>query len=241
MRGLLVREQIRVLFFDVYGTVVDWRGPLLDRLADLGARRGAVVDAPAFVDDWKAGYRPGMDAVNAGERPWATVRGLLRERLEALLPAHGLADLDPGERDELTRGWCASRPWPDAAPALARLRRRYTLCTLSNGDVACLVAMARAGGLPWDCVLCAEIFRRYKPAEEVYTGALALLDVAPAQAMLVAAHNYDLRAARALGLRTAFVRRPLEHGPGQRTDLAAEEDWDLTGEDLGGVADALGV
>ncbi len=230
----------RILAFDVFGTVVDWRGALIDDARAFGDARGLRTDWPAFVDAWKAGYRPGMDAVREGRRPWANVEQLYRERLDAISGDFGLQSLDAAAREQLVRLWRRSRPWPDAVPGLSRLARRYVLTTLSNGDVGMLVDMARRSGLPWDCVLCAEIFRAYKPDPRVYLGAVALLADTPAEVMLVACHNYDLRAARAHGMQTAFIRGRKEFGPEQRHDQEPEENWDRVADDLEALASMLG-
>jgi 2-haloacid dehalogenase len=232
---------IQALLFDTFGTVVDWRGSLIADFRRFGQRRGLVVNWAAFVDEWKSCYRPGMDAVNSGRRPWTTVERIYREKLDELLPRYGLGALSEEDRTHLNRGWHRLRPWPDAVPGLKRLKKRYVISPLSNGDVACLTHMARHAGLPWDVILCAEIFRRYKPDPAVYLGAVRLLGLEPHQAMMVAAHNYDLRAARALGLRTAFVARPAEYGPGQTQDLRPEENWDLIARDFRELATKLGA
>lgn len=231
----------RALLFDVFGTVVDWRGALIGDVGAFGAARGIDADWPAFVDAWKAGYRPGMDAVREGRRGWANVETLYRERLDAIATDFGLGGLDAAARGELVRLWRRSRPWPDAVPGLHRLQRRFPLATLSNGDVGMLTEMARRGGLPWDCVLCAELFRSYKPDPRVYLGAVEMLGVAPGEAMLVACHNYDLVAARALGLRTAFIRGRREFGADQQHDQEPEDDWDLVAADLEDLAAGLGT
>jgi 2-haloacid dehalogenase len=229
----------RVLTFDVFGTVVDWRGALIEDTRAFGDARGLEVDWPAFVDAWKAGYRPGMDAVREGRRPWATVEALYLERLDAIAVEFGLQDLDDSARTALVQLWRRSRPWPDAVQGLARLKHRYVLSTLSNGDVGMLVEMARRGGLPWDCVLCAQIFRAYKPDPRVYLGAVEMLADAPAQVMMVASHNYDLRAARGYGMQTAFIRGRREFGEDQVTDQEPEEDWDVVADDLKDLASKL--
>jgi 2-haloacid dehalogenase len=229
----------RALTFDVFGTVVDWRGALIEDVRAFGETRGISADWPAFVDAWKAGYRPGMDAVREGRRPWASVEALYLERLDAIAGDFGLERLDGAARRTLVRLWRCSRPWPDAVPGLTRLKRDYVLSTLSNGDVSMLVDMARSGGLPWDCVLCAEIFRTYKPDPKVYRGAVALLADAPQQVMMVACHNYDLRAARRHGMQTAFIRGRKEFREDQTIDQEPEEDWDVVADDLVHLAASL--
>ncbi len=202
----------RALAFDVFGTVVDWHGGIRGAAAAVAARHGLAGDWAAFANDWRAGYAPAMDRVRRGELPWTRIDGLHRMILDAIAPRHGLAGLTEAERAELNRAWHRLPPWPDTVPGLLRLRRRYTLSTLSNGNFSLLTAMAKHAGLPWDCIVSAELFGHYKPDPECYRGCARLLDLAPAELMLVAAHPSDLRAARAAGLRTAYVRRPLEQG-----------------------------
>lgn len=232
---------LRALAFDTYGTVVDWRSSLLAALHQFGARRRLAADWETFLDDWKAGYRPGMDRVNRGEWPWITVEAIYRRRLDELLPGYGLTALPEAEREALTRAWWRLAPWPDAVPGLHRLRRRFIVTPLSNASFRGMVELARFAGLPWDCVITAEQARCYKPRPEVYRTAVALLGCRPDEVLMVAAHNYDLRAARALGLRTAFVPRPTEYGPGQATDLGPEEPWDLVAADFLDLASQLGA
>lgn len=232
---------VRALTFDVYGTVVDWRGSLLVHLRKLGEERGVDIPWDKFVDEWKRCYRPGMDAVNSGAVPWRNVNAIYRERLDGLLAESGLDNIDEEIKRRISRFWHLCDPWPDVAAELERLKRKYVLATLSNADVAAMIAMARRGAITWDCVLCAEIFRTYKPAPEVYLGAADLLGLAPEEIMMVAAHNYDLKAARSHGMRTAFVARPREYGPSQTTDLVAEEAWDLIVSDFKELAGALGT
>ena len=236
-----MREPLGAILFDVFGTVVDWRGSLIRELTDHGAARGLHADWTGLVDAWRGAYEPEKDRVRGGLIPWTNLDALHRHALAALLPRFGLDALDDDARAHLTHAWHRLDPWPDALPGLARLHGRFILGPLSNGNVSLLVEMARRAGLPWDMVFSVELFRRYKPDPATYLGACALLDLAPAQVMLCAAHNADLRAARALGLRTGFVRRATEYGPGQRTDLAAEETWDVVAEDLEDLATQLGV
>jgi 2-haloacid dehalogenase len=233
-------SEIRALAFDVYGTVVDWRGSILAELSALAARKGLALDPERLLDEWKGAYRPAMDRVNRGEEPFVTVDAIYRSGLAALLAARGVA-LAAEEIDDLARAWWRLRPWPDVVPGLSRLRTRYVLAPLSNGSFAGMVHLARFAGLPWDCVLGAELARCYKPRPEVYRTALSLLALEPRQVMMVAAHNYDLAAASALGMRTAFVPRRTEYGPGQASDLAPERAWDLVVGGLDELAGALGT
>jgi 2-haloacid dehalogenase len=223
---------VQALAFDTYGTVVDWRDSVLAELAAFGVARGLDVDWTTFLAEWKAGYRPGMDRVNRGEWPWTTVETIYRRRLEELLPRHGIDALGEADLTRLTQAWWRLHPWPDAVPGLRRLRARFILSPLSNGSFAGMVHLARFAALPWDCIITAENARCYKPRPEVYRTAVRLLGLRPGEVMMVAAHNYDLAAARACGLRTAFVPRPTEHGPGQTTDLVPEANWDVVAADF---------
>jgi 2-haloacid dehalogenase len=232
---------VKALVFDVFGTVVDWRTSIIEQFQAFGLNKGVDVNWEAFVDEWKSCYRPGMEAVRAGRLPWTNVDAIYRPKLDSLLGEYGIEGLSEAEISRLNRAWHSCKPWPDVVAGLTRLKSKYVLSTLSNGDVACLVNMAKEGGLPWDCILCAEIFHHYKPDPEVYRSAIALLGWKPDEIMMVAAHNYDLREARSHGMRTAFVARPLEHGPGQTSDLEPEEDWDVVASDFGHLATAMKV
>ena len=233
---------VRALVFDVFGTVVDWRSAIVRDGRTLAAAKGLTVDWEAFADAWRAGYQPAMQRVRGGEVGWTTIDRLHREILESLLPRVGLSSLDERERDDLNRVWHRLDPWPDVVAGLARLKRRYTIATLSNGNVSLLVDMARRAGLPWDTVLSAELFGHYKPDREVYLGAARVLDVAPPELLMVAAHPSDLAAAARAGLRTAYVPRPLEHGPGASCRPApGTRTFDLVADDFGALADRLGA
>ena len=231
---------IRALLFDTFGTVMNWRESIIDDFRSFGRRTGIDADWEAFVDEWKTAYRPGMDAVRTGGVPWTRVDQIYRIKLDEIIPRYGLGHLGEEERIHLNRVWHRLRPWPDAVAGLGRLKRRFVIAPLSNSDLDCLVSMAKHAALPWDVVLCAEIFRHYKPDPEVYLQAIALLNMAPSEVMMVAAHNYDLRAARTHGMATAFVPRPTEYGPGQTTDLEPEEDWDVVADDFEALASKLG-
>lgn len=237
----MIPEEVRYLTFDVFGTVVDWRTSVVAEVERTARVHGATLDAPAFVDAWKSCYRPGMDAVNRGDAPWTNVDVIYRRKLDELLEAHGLGHLDERTRDELNRAWTRLAPWPDAVAGLERLKRRYVLSTLSNGNFVWLVEMAKHAALPWDCVLTAENARCYKPEPAVYRMAVELFGGDASRIMMVAAHNYDLHHARSHGMRTAFVARPSEHGPGQTADLAPEEDWDVVAGDFVALAERLGA
>ena len=246
-------HQTRALTFDVFGTVVDWRTSIAREGRAFGERHGIETDWFRFADDWRGLYQPSMSRVRDGERPWTRLDDLHRESLRELLGRLGVTVGDGGvsdaDVDEFNRAWHRLDPWPDVVEGLTRLKKRYILATLSNGNVALLVNMAKRAGLAWDAVLGAEVARRYKPQPEAYLATAELLGLAPGECMMVAAHNDDLRAARSLGFRTAFVRRPREHGPGQtsdrrgdkRRDLRAEENFDIVAESFIDLADALGA
>lgn len=222
--------QIRALTFDVFGTVVDWRTAITREVAAVAAAHGRPVDAAAFADAWRAGYQPAMARVRSGELGWTKIDDLHRLILDDLLVRFGLRGLAEQEIEQLNRAWHRLDPWPDAVAGLARLRTKYIVATLSNGNISLLVNMAKHAGLPWDCVLSAELARRYKPDPEVYRTAADLLGLASHQVMMVAAHPADLLAARAVGLRTAFVARPTEYGPAQTTERLAEPQVDIAVE-----------
>jgi len=223
---------IEALLFDVFGTVVDWRTSLIRQLGDFGRANGLTADWFSLADDWRAQYEPAMKKVRDGQRPWTSLERLHRESLDDLLPRYGLGALNDVQRQKLVMSWHFLDPWPDSVAGLTRLKRRYIIGTLSNGGVRLLTDMARYAGLPWDVILSSDNFRHYKPDPSVYLGAAELLDTAPANIMLVAAHNYDLAAARSHGFKTAFVARPTEYGPRQSHDFKAESDWDFVAKDF---------
>jgi 2-haloacid dehalogenase len=229
----------KALVFDVFGTVVDWRGSIIREGRLLGRRKKLTVDWPAFADAWRAGYRPAMARVRSGELPWTKIDVLHRMILDGLLARFGLQGLSEEERDELNRVWHRLEPWPDARAGLAKLKRRHVIATLSNGNVALLANMAKRARLPWDCVLSAEVVRHYKPDPETYLGAADLLGVRPQELMMVAAHKDDLHAARACGLKTAFVPRPKEYGPGVKVDATREPAFDIHARDFNDLARQL--
>jgi len=230
---------VQALTFDVFGTVVDWRSSVIRDGKKLSAAKGFQVDWGRFADAWRAGYGPSMNRVRRGEVPWTSIDRLHRMILDRLLPEFGIPGLSEAEIDHLNRVWHRLDPWPDAVRGLTRLKKKYIVATLSNGNVALLVNMARHAGLPWDCVLSAELARRYKPDQEVYRTAASLLGLEPAQVMMVAAHGNDLRAAASVGFKSAFVPRPLEHGPGGKQE--ATGSFDIVAGDFVDLAAKLGT
>ena len=233
-------ESVKALTFDVFGTVVDWRGGISEESRALGRDKGIEADWEAFADAWRGRYQPSLARVRDGEVPWTNLDSLHRASLDALSEEFGIDVLTDKEKDALNRAWHRLPPWPDSVAGLTRLKRKFILATLSNGNVALLVNMARNAGLPWDAILGAEVARHYKPQPESYLVTAELLGLAPHECMMVAAHNGDLVAATALGFRTAFVPRPTEYGPHQTTDLEAEHDFDIVGESFTDLAEQLG-
>ena len=234
-------DGIDALTFDVFGTVVDWRSSIAAEGARVGAEKGIEgVDWVAFADSWRGGYGPSMDRVRRGELPWTNIDALHRMILDELLTDLGIGGLTEAEKDHLNRAWHRLEPWPDAVAGLTRLRERYTIAPLSNGNVALLTNMAKNAGLPWDCILSAELARHYKPDPEVYSTAADLLGLPPVRVMMVAAHAFDLKAAQAVGMRAAYVHRPLEFGPDRAPENVEGEPFDIFADDFEDLADKLG-
>jgi 2-haloacid dehalogenase len=230
----------KALLFDVFGTVVDWRGSIVREVRRVGRTKGARADWNAFADAWRSGYRPAMDRVRRGELPWLSIDALHRMILDELLQRFKLR-LSEREKADLNAAWHRLTPWPDSVAGLRRLKRRYVIGTLSNGNVALLLDLARRRGLPWDCIFSAELFRRYKPDPEAYLGAAQLLGLTPREVMLVAAHKDDLAAARRCGFKTAFVRRPLEYGSKSVRDLTDDRRATVNSDDFLDLARKLGA
>ena len=237
MSGLAVRA----LTFDIFGTVVDWRTSVTQEVEALAKRKGFTVDGAKFADAWRGGYGPSMNRVRSGELPWTKLDRLHRMTLDRILVDFGITGLSEPETDALNRAWHRLQPWPDAVAGLTRLKKKFTIAPLSNGNIALMVNMAKRAGLPWDCILGAELVRHYKPDREVYQSAADFLDLATAEVMMVAAHLGDLRAAKAVGLKTAFVRRPLEFGPGGKAELNADASVDVSATDFNDLAGQLGA
>lgn len=234
-------SEIKAMTFDVFGTVVDWRGSIISEGEDVWTAKGVKVDWPQFADSWRAGYGPSMNRVRTGELPWMNIDALHRLILDDLLDQHQIAGLTEADKVHLNKVWHRLNPWPDVTSALSRLRKQHIVASLSNGNVALLVNMARHGGYCWDCVLSAELAGHYKPDPEVYRIAASLLGLETHEVMMVAAHNGDLIASKEVGFRTAFVHRPREFGPNQQTDLNADPAVDLVAADFNDLADQLQI
>jgi 2-haloacid dehalogenase len=233
--------QPKAIVFDTFGTVVDWRTSLIADLSEFGKRKGIQADWANLVDAWRAAYHPSMDRVRRGEQPWTKLDGLHRASLDHLVKEFRIQGLEEADLDYINRGWHRLHPWPDSIPGLQRLKSRFIIGPLSNGNVSLLLNMAKFAGIPWDMIFGSDLFRHFKPDPEAYLGVARILDVAPNQVMLAAAHNNDLAAARACGLLTAFFPRPTEYGPHQKRDTKAETDWDIVATDIEDLATQLGV
>jgi len=236
-----VANSVKALTFDVFGTVVDWRSSIIREGQILSANKGFEVDWPEFADRWRGGYSPAMNRVRSGELPWTKIDDLHRLILDELVEEFNLSGLSEQELDHFNKAWHRLTPWPDTVSGLNRLKTKYIITTLSNGNVSLLTNMAKNAGLPWDAVLSAELAKHYKPAPEAYLTAADLLSLPPEQVMMVAAHPGDLRAAARAGLRTAYVIRPLERGPGREVDRNEDGEFDYTADDFVDLALQLGA
>jgi 2-haloacid dehalogenase len=234
-------DSVKALAFDVFGTVVDWRSSVIAEGEQLGTSKGLKVDWAAFADAWRAVYHPFMDRVRDGELPWTNLDGLHRLSLEEILKQFKIEGLSESEKNHLSRVWHRLKPWPDSVPGLNRLKTRFIIATLSNGNISLLTNMAKQAGLPWDCILSAENIRHYKPDREVYLLIPGLFDLKLEEVMMVAAHERDLQSAQKQGLRTALVHRPLEHGPGKAVPIAPGGKYDVVAKDFLDLADQMGV
>ena len=232
---------VKALVFDVFGTVVDWRTSVAREVEELARRKGLKVDGAKFAETWRAGYGPSMNRVRKGELPWTKLDRLHRMILDTILPDFGIVGLSEAETNELNRAWHRLRPWPDVVAGLTRLKKKLILAPLSNGNIGLMTDMAKHSGLPWDCILGAELVRHYKPDPEVYQSAMDFLDLKVGEVMMVAAHVGDLRAAKAGGLRAAFVPRPLEYGPAGKPDVTGDPSFDVTAKDFNDLAGQLGL
>jgi 2-haloacid dehalogenase len=231
---------IKALTFDVFGTVVDWRSSLIREGQALGRAKRVDVDWAKFADAWRGRYQPMLERVRSGQVPWTRLDDLHRASLDALLEQFGIRGLTEAEVDDFNRAWHRLDPWPDAVAGLSQLKRHFILATLSNGNVALIVNMAKRAGLPWDAVLGAEVARHYKPQREAYLTTADLLGLRPEQCMMVAAHENDLVAAAGCGFLTAYVPRPLEHGPVAGAAAPTRHPFDVVAADFIDLAARLG-
>jgi 2-haloacid dehalogenase len=231
-----MKDLPRVLAFDIFGTVVDWHGSIAREVdaMQLG------VGGDEFALAWRAGYKPAMQRVMSGDLGWTLIDDLHRMILGDILDKFGVRHLDEAQKKHLNKVWHRLDPWPDSVRGLTRLKSKFTICTLSNGNIGLLADMAKRAGLPWDCILSAEVFRAYKPDPATYLGVARVFDVAPGEVMLVAAHHEDLAGARGCGLRTAYIERPLEFGPSQPKDVSPKPENEFHATDLIALADLLG-
>lgn len=238
----MFNDKVKVLGFDVFGTVVDWRTGVARESHLFFERNGLSIDPLVFADSWRSLYQPAMEPCRQGVRPYTRLDILHREMLEMALVSHNINPLDyPSDQlDELALAWRKLDPWPDVIEGLVRLKEKYQLVPMSNGNIALLLHMAKRAGIPWDAILGSEVTQSYKPAPDAYLGTADILGIKPSELCLVAAHNNDLAAAQKCGLVTAFVCREKEHGPNQKIDLVPEGNWDYTCKDFLDLADTLG-
>ena len=234
---------VQAFVFDVFGTVVDWRSGVARELAAFLARHAPGADPARFADAWRRRYAPAMEEVRSARRPFTRLDVLHLENLVATLPEFGIdpAAIPPSELEALNLAWRKLDPWPDSVSGLTRLKRRFIIAPLSNGNIRLMLDLAKRAALPWDAILGAEIAQDYKPSPKAYLRNAEALMLEPENVCLVAAHNNDLAAARSCGFRTAFIPRPTEHGPRQTTDLEPEGDWDAVANDLEDLARSLGL
>ena len=231
----------KALIFDVFGTVVDWRGSITREARALAEQKGIQLNAGRFANEWRSGYQPAMDRVRKGELPWLNIDALHRLILDELIPKFQLNQLSEEELNTLNRAWHRLKPWPDSVRGLKLLKKTYTISPLSNGNFSLLNNMAKYSGLPWDCIISAELFGHYKPDPETYLGSAKLLDLEPDEVMLCAAHKDDLLAAQACGLKTAFIKRPREFLPSVKLDLSSDERFDFNVDSILDLADQLSI
>jgi 2-haloacid dehalogenase len=234
-------KQPVAIVFDTFGSVVDWRGTLIAEMNELGKKRGVNGDWGGVADAWRNGYHRMLDEVTAGTRQWDNLDVIHRELLDAAMQEHGITGFSEEDLRHINLGWHRLKGWPDATPGLKRLKTKYIVGSLSNGNIRLLVDMAKEADLPWDVVFGSDVFRRFKPHPETYLGTARLLGLEPDQLMLASAHNGDLANARKNGLMTAFFLRPTEYGPNQTIDLTAEQDWDIIANDIEDMAEKLGA
>ena len=234
-------SEVKALIFDVFGTVVDWRSSIINQCQELGRLKGVEADWGEFADSWRGQYRPFMDKVRNGDLPWTNLDALHRMSLDVVLDQFGLSGFSDSERDQMNLFWHNLSPWSDSVPGLYRLKSRYIIATMSNGNIALMTNMAKNGGLPWDCILGAEVAQHYKPDPESYLTAVNLLGLKPNQVMMTAAHQGDLLASQKVGLQTGFIPRPMEHGPDRTPDPTPDPSFNVVATDFVDLATKMGV
>ncbi|MSQ06801.1 MAG: haloacid dehalogenase type II [Dehalococcoidia bacterium] len=232
---------IKALIFDVFGTVVDWRGSVIRQCMEFGQARGLNADWEAFADGWRDKYRPYMNKVRTGALPWTNLDRLHRMALNELLAEFEITGLSEDEKAEMNLFWHRLTPWTDTVPGLYRLKQRFIIAPMSNGNVKLMTDMGKFGGLPWDCILGAELAHHYKPDPESYLTAVELLMLRPDQVLMTAAHQPDLKSAQKAGLRAAFVPRPMEFGPKRTPDPTPDPAFDVVALNFMDLARKLGV
>ena len=236
-------KKVKALVFDTFGTMVDWRSSVIAEGTAWGQAKGLQIDWAQFADRWRLGYRPAMDKVRKGEIPWTRLDDLHRMILEDLLKEYKIQGLTEEEKVSWSYVWRRLKPWPDTVEGLTRLKKKYIIAPLSNGNIALMTSLAKFGGLPWDAILGAELAKHYKPDREVYLSAAYYLDLKPEEVMMVAAHRQDLQAARSCGLRSGFIYRPNEFGNGiaGKPDEAQPGDYDVVSTSAVDLARQLGA
>jgi 2-haloacid dehalogenase len=234
-------SNVKAFIFDVFGTVVDWRGSIIQQCQQFSRVKGIEADWAAFADAWRGHYRPYMDKVRNGELPWTNLDALHRMGLKDVLLEFQITELSDEELNEMNRFWHYLHPWADSVPGLYRLKNKYIIAPMSNGNIALMTDMAKYAGLPWDCILGAEVARHYKPDPESYLTAVELLGLRPEQVVMTAAHQPDLLASQKVGLKTAFVPRPMEHGPHRTPDPTPDPSFNVVASDFVDLAAKVGA
>ena len=234
-------SNVKAFIFDVFGTVVDWRGSIIEQCENFGRVKGIEADWPAFADAWRGRYRPYMNKVRTGELPWTNLDALHRMGLEEVLNEFEISGLSDDEKAEINFFWHRLRPWADSVPGLYRLKNKYIIAPMSNGNIRLMTDMAKNGGIPWDCILGAEVARHYKPDPESYLTAVELLGLRPEQVVMTAAHQPDLLSAQKTGVKTAFVPRPMEHGPDRTPDPTPDPSFNVVASSFVDLAAKVGA
>ena len=235
------KQEIKALIFDVFGTVVDWRTSIINECEKLGKIKNIQTDWHSFADKWRGKYGPFMEKVRSGSLQWTNLDSLHRMALDELLIEFNITNLNEGERQNLNKVWHRLMPWPDSGSGLTKLKTNFIIGTLSNGNISLLINMAKNAGLPWDCIFSAELAKAYKPDPIVYKTAVSLLEKDPSEILMVAAHKGDLMAAKKVGLRTAYIPRPLEYGPNPVTDTDTDDAFDIEASDINDLAVKLQI